>query len=132
MDDTISRQAALDAILKKPAWHNSDGSYYHSSDIKDALEAMPSVQPFTEEEVQKMADLEQAEIEKAFELGRQDAMSEIIHCEDCKWWAHEEEGTNKRCNAAKLGHMSRHWDIYICRTYPADFYCADADRRTDD
>ncbi len=43
--DCISRAEALDAILKKPAWHNSDGSYYHSSDIKDALEALPSAQP---------------------------------------------------------------------------------------
>lgn len=56
MDDTISRAAALDAILKKPAWHNSDGSYYHSSDIKDALEALPSAQP------------------------------DIILCKDCKHW----------------------------------------------
>ena len=43
--DTVSRHAAVDAILKKPAWHNSDGSYYHSSDIKDALEGLPPAQP---------------------------------------------------------------------------------------
>ena len=43
--DTVYRQDAVDAILKKPAWHNSDGSYYHSSDIKDALEGLPSAQP---------------------------------------------------------------------------------------
>lgn len=44
--DTISRQAVLDAILQKPAWHNSDGSFYHSDDIKDAVNAVPpSAQP---------------------------------------------------------------------------------------
>lgn len=45
MSDYISRQAAIDAIMKKPAWHGSDGSYYHSSDIRQALESLPSAQP---------------------------------------------------------------------------------------
>ena len=47
MDDLISRQAAIDAIMKKPAWHNSDGSFYHSDDIRKALSALPSAQPDT-------------------------------------------------------------------------------------
>ena len=55
-NDCVSRQAAIDAIMKKPAWHGSDGSYYHSSDIRQALEFLPSAQP------------------------------EIIHCKDCKHW----------------------------------------------
>lgn len=41
MDDLISRQAAIDAIMGKPAWHGSDGSYYYADDIRDALEAQP-------------------------------------------------------------------------------------------
>lgn len=43
--DLISRQAAIDAIMKKPAWHNSDGSFYHSDDIRKALSELPSVEP---------------------------------------------------------------------------------------
>ncbi len=55
MSDYISRQAAIDAIMQKPAWHGSDGSYYHSSDIRQALESLPSAQ------------------------------TETILCKDCKW-----------------------------------------------
>lgn len=44
MDDLISRQAAIDVIMQKPAWHSSDGSYYHSSDIRQALESLSSTQ----------------------------------------------------------------------------------------
>ncbi len=56
MDDLISRQAAIDAIFVKPAWHGSDGSYYHSDDIRDAIEQLPSAQP------------------------------EIIRCKDCEYF----------------------------------------------
>ena len=53
MNDLISRQAAIDAIMKKPAWHNSDGSFYHSDDIRKALSELPSAQP------EKLTDNEQ-------------------------------------------------------------------------
>ena len=43
---------------------------------------MPAAQPYTEADIQKMQDLEQAELEKAFELGRQNAMSEIVQTFD--------------------------------------------------
>ena len=42
MNDLIGRQKVLNAILQKPAWHNSDGSFYHADDIKDAVNATPS------------------------------------------------------------------------------------------
>ena len=41
-DDTINRRDAMKAIINKPAWHGSDGSWYHADDIKDALENVPS------------------------------------------------------------------------------------------
>lgn len=41
-DDTIKRSDAIKAIINKPAWHGSDGSWYHGDDIKDALETIPS------------------------------------------------------------------------------------------
>ena len=42
------------------------------------LSLLPSVQPYTDEEIQKMQDIEQAEIEKAFELGQESAKAEIM------------------------------------------------------
>lgn len=40
------------------------------------VEQLPSAQPYTEAEIQKMQDLEQAELDKAFELGKQSAQPE--------------------------------------------------------
>jgi hypothetical protein len=79
-EDAVSRQAVLDAIFSKPCWHGSDGSYYHSDDIREAINALPSVTPkFTDAEIQKMQELEQALLDKAYELGK----AEMQPCEDC-------------------------------------------------
>lgn len=48
--------------------------YHHRTDaqheaLREALERVPSAQLYTEEEIQKMQDLEFAEIEKAYEIG---------------------------------------------------------------
>lgn len=62
--------------------------------------------------------------------GLPSAQPEIIHCKDCRWW--EKYGDNiGYCHAAKHGHISRHWEISIMRTYESDFFCADAERRQD-
>ena len=53
------------------------------------------------------------------------AKSNVIRCKDCKWW--EKEGGY--CHAAKHCHFSQHWEIQIYRTYPQNFYCADAEPR---
>ena len=76
----IDRQAALDAIkkLEKPA-----PTAQHLSaifDCEDTIKALPSAQRYTDEEVQKIQDLEQLEIEKAFQLGREDAQPGWIPC----------------------------------------------------
>lgn len=42
MSDLIKRSDAIKAIINKPAWHGSDGSYYHGDDIRDALNGLPS------------------------------------------------------------------------------------------
>lgn len=59
------------------------------------------------------------------------AQPEIIRCKDCKWWDKYSD-THGYCLAAKHGYWSEHWDISIIRTYDADWYCADAERRTDE
>lgn len=76
MSDLISRQAAIDAI------HRDANPFLEYAATQ--IEALPSVQPYTNEEIQKMQEAEQAEIDKAFELGRASAEAEIIRCKDCK------------------------------------------------
>lgn len=49
-----------------------------NQDVKCITKVIYNGQHFTEEEIQKMQDLEQAEIQKAFELGKAEAHSEII------------------------------------------------------
>lgn len=40
--DTIYREDAIKAIFSKPACHGSDGSWYHSDDIRNAINNTPS------------------------------------------------------------------------------------------
>ena len=53
---------------------------------------------------------------------------DVIRCKDCKWWD-KYSNTRGYCLAAKHGYWSEHWDISIRRTYDANWYCADAERR---
>jgi hypothetical protein len=62
-EDTISRSDMLDAI--------GHGTVYTSEDLQKIIKALPPVTPqYTEDEIQKMQDLEQAEIDKSYELGK--------------------------------------------------------------
>lgn len=71
MDDLISRQQAIDAIMGEyPDVHYPD---WYASKIR----ALPSAQPYTAEELQTMQRLESAQVEKAYELGRESAQSEL-------------------------------------------------------
>ena len=65
-EDAISRQDALDCLtatgLKK---------FDFILDARGKIKNLPSVTPqYTDAEIQKMQELEQAEIEKAYELGK--------------------------------------------------------------
>lgn len=66
--DTISRQEAIDIVR------------YECCELKglakrivEKFNGLPPVQPYTEAEIQKMQELEQAELEKAFKLGKEEA-----------------------------------------------------------
>jgi hypothetical protein len=59
------------------------------------------------------------------------AQPAIIRCKDCRWWDKYGDYDNGYCMAAKHGYWSEHWEISIRRTYKGDFYCADAERRTE-
>lgn len=81
-DELVRRQDAIDAIEKNKfseeycKEHNIDFSI-NVSMAKIALESLPSAQPYTDKEIQKIQDLEQAEIQKAYDLGKLDAMEEM-------------------------------------------------------
>ena len=88
-DRLISLNAAIDAFLTEltkrertsllHTWSTVEVKYF----IAKILEQMPSAQRYTDEEVQKIQDLEQLEIEKAFQLGREDAQR-WIPCSECE------------------------------------------------
>ena len=81
--DVISRQAAIDALAKEmPSLTTPDGCGEFDHDIQITDEAfvdcmqiingLPSAQPFTSEQIQTMQELEAAQVEKAYELGKAD------------------------------------------------------------
>lgn len=77
VNDCISRQAAIDALNKLDV---SDGVGISSvaCDLQEeairSIENLPSAQPYTDEEIQKMQDIEQAQLYKAYEMGNADAL----------------------------------------------------------
>ena len=93
MNDMISRQAAIDAFYEMAS--NTDylctvGDYVH---VLETLSAQP-----TDAEIQKMQDIEQAMLEKAYECGKQDAMqwipcSEKAPSEAQECWITAKDGT---------------------------------------
>ena len=67
MHDLISRAEAIDDL------HGKDPSQvWDTADIEVWVNALPSAQP-TDTDIQKMQDIEQAMLEKAYECGKQDA-----------------------------------------------------------
>lgn len=106
MNDSISRTAAIDSL--------------YCGICTQRLLDLPSARPYTEADIQKMQDLEQAELEKAFELGREDALSEIVRCKDCKY--------------AEVADSEDHQDGYTCRFHRGSIwfsgsYCSFAVRK---
>lgn len=116
--DAISREA-VSAWLKQYGQDVLHGKYKFSlMYIWKNLMNLPSVHPtYTDAEVQKIQDMEQAEIEKAFDLGREDAMAEIVQCKDCRWQKDQSGSTA--------------WLPCMVLVTPDDFYCGRAERRTD-
>ena len=75
--DLISRQAAIDALNDEYHGMISDESM-KIYQIINWLSELPSAQPYTEAEIQKMQELEQAQLNKAYELGRQSVQPEPL------------------------------------------------------
>ena len=89
-EDVISRQAAIDVVRK---WF--DKIQLNGDICLDGIVSLPSVTPqYTDAEIQKMQEMEQAEIQKAYKLGEA-SQPKIGHCKDCKHWK-ESDGTYRR------------------------------------
>ena len=102
MQDSISRQAAIDALKGLPTWWADEGGYYGEAqppmvalldpeDAVSAIENLPSAQP------------------------------EIIRCKDCRYYQDNNDG---------YPHINCKWDAN--ETPDADDFCSGAERRTDD
>lgn len=75
MSDLIERSAVIDLIDKYTQNMATDywgTNYGIPSDVfEDEIMELPSVQPYTAEEIQKVQELVAVQIEKAYELGRE-------------------------------------------------------------
>lgn len=115
--DTISRQAAIDALqlLMRTWFGDSDDE---QREVKGLINTLPSAQP----EGIKYAELSEEDYEKMAELMRKQPLQwipadpEVIRCKDCRRWH------KKKC-------LCDVWDEYISNE---DFYCGCAERRTDE
>ena len=99
--DCISRQAAIDALYDKglsmTAWGELLAMKW--SDIQTCIELLPSAQPFTAEQIQTMQELESAQVEKAYELGKADRPTGhwiendngTFSCSNCQSWIPKEQ-----------------------------------------
>ena len=122
--DTISRQAAIDAIDDaNDSLVEDDYTYGVQSGMEKAkyvIENLPSAQPtYTDAEIQKMQDLESAEIEKAYQLGYEDGKKDAQPEQKIGYWIPmhplqaDDEGAYL-CSNCNTGD----WDIK-----PTDKYC---------
>jgi hypothetical protein len=90
-EDAISRQAAIDAMIKIEQddieqYGCSIPEGFDSDPAVEALENLPSVKPqYTDAEIQKMQEMEQAEIEKAYELGKAEQFDNLDEMLEKLW-----------------------------------------------
>ena len=61
MSDLISRAELFDELNRRGVPYNAE--------VNMVINGMPSAQPYTDEEIQAMQNLEQAQLDKAYELG---------------------------------------------------------------
>jgi hypothetical protein len=129
--DCINRQAAIDALDKRfdsiPLEQTAE-----ILQLRKDLRELPSAQPYTDEEIQKMQDIEQAQFDKIRELayqdGKADAMAEIIRCRDCCYWIPGLITDNDCFIPPKCGkYQSGKYQQMV--GHSADDYCSYAERR---
>ena len=119
--DSISRKAAIDALMPiyKSASLRNRNVFSTARKCMSAIEELPSAQPDLSEYSDKLW-------KRAYERGRTEALDEIVRCKDCKYWK-DSDGVYRR----GIGAESK-CPVNIRAVYEGNFYCADAERRTDD
>ena len=129
MDDLISRQAAIDALRASTQKYTGfmEMEMYTDDDAVEAIINLPSAQPepikINIEDFNK-EDLER--LKKEWEntpITVLPAQPEIVRCKDCKHW--DKTWTNDWS-------PDYHYCPMIDGVRKGDFYCADAERRTDE
>ena len=115
--DLISRQWLMECVNE--GWIKFDTEKDKNRFIHLVRDIAPSAQPDTEAEIQKIQDLEQAQMDKAYELGYEEgkvsAQPDIVACGDCKHWICHD----RRCGYWNHGVRAIDW-------------CSHAERRTDE
>ena len=123
--DFISRKDAIDKLKE---W--SGGYSYIEIDTLGALvefEKLPSAEPYTDEEIQKMQDMEQAQLEKAFKLGREHAKAEITdeqaieHLQSTGWMQNHDREMYESGLRERLADDSGSYDSIIPESNNGDY-----------
>ena len=97
-EDAINRQAVLERLKREEKiLYTPTGMNY----LIRVIEEMPSVKPqYTDAEIQKMQEMQQAEIEKAYELGKAEQLeighwidnhNNTISCNHCHTWFNKDD-----------------------------------------
>ena len=123
MSDLIDRQAAIEAI-KQATIHSEDESL-----AVEALGKLPSAQINPTQIAVNLAEYTHEEIERLKRISDNtpitllpSAQPGIIRCKDCKYW----DTTWQNDYAPNY-----HYCPLVDEIHRGDFYCADAERRTD-
>jgi hypothetical protein len=117
MDDLISRQAAIDAlveILDRP----NHAEFLYGDEICGALGSLPSAQSgiTLESAIDYLHSI--GWIQEHDRILTESAQPEIIHCESCEHWKNE--------------HICECLSRYGTFETPKNFYCGYGKRRTDE
>lgn len=127
MNDLISRTAAIDAIDGLGRYMLPNGILY--ADAINALRRLPSAQPERTCDTCRYNGLEWDEEPcDSCTMGgeschwKPSAQPEIIRCKECEHW-----DTSWQNDYAP----NYHYCPFVDGTHRGDFYCADAERRTD-
>ena len=82
MSDLISREAAIDAVLDRMNIEKY-GRNAKPEEIRWTLEKLPSAQPYTDAEIQKIQGIEQAQFDKIRELAYQEGKADAMRWISC-------------------------------------------------
>lgn len=124
MNDLIDRQAAIAYAISGRTREFEGEKWIRVSEVRENIKTMPSAQSnpltlrvnreLTKEEYDKlMQDIKDAPI-----MLLPSTQPEIIRCKDCKYWEHDAIFPDGWCRVIQQGNP--------------EWFCADAERRTDE